>query len=172
MIGCIVFLPVMMVIFILGLFDTGSPVFFQRRLGRNQKVFTLIKFRTMNKNTQNLATHFVQRSSVTKMGAYLRKSKLDELPQLINVLLGDMSLVGPRPNLENQSELIAARMSRNIYSVRPGITGLAQIMEVDMSTPEKLAELDASMIRELNVSKYFEYIFLTVSGKGFGDRVK
>ena len=102
----------------------------------------------------------------------MRKSKLDELPQLFNVLMGDMSFVGPRPNLFNQTELIEERAMRGVYSVRPGITGLAQVHEIDMSTPRRLAETDAKMIDHLNVWYYFKYIFLTVFGKGFGDRVR
>jgi lipopolysaccharide/colanic/teichoic acid biosynthesis glycosyltransferase len=96
---------------------------------------------------------------------------LDELPQLWNVLVGDMSLVGPRPNLFNQTELIEERQKRGVYGIRPGITGLAQINKIDMSTPQLLAETDARMIAQLNVWNYFKYIFLTVFGKGFGDRV-
>jgi lipopolysaccharide/colanic/teichoic acid biosynthesis glycosyltransferase len=83
-----------------------------------------------------------------------------------------MSLVGPRPNLFNQEELIAERDSRLVYSVRPGITGLAQINKIDMSTPRLLAETDARMIEELSVGSYFKYIFFTIFGKGFGDRIK
>ena len=131
-----------------------------------------MKFRSMHVNTKSVATHLANSSSVTKYGAFLRKSKLDELPQLFNVLLGDMSLVGPRPNLFNQEELIHERNSRGVYSVRPGITGLAQINKIDMSTPQLLAETDSKMIDHLNLSYYFKYIFLTVFGKGFGDRVK
>jgi lipopolysaccharide/colanic/teichoic acid biosynthesis glycosyltransferase len=114
----------------------------------------------------------VQVSAITKWGWFLRKSKLDELPQLFNVLKGDMSFVGPRPNLFNQLELIEERAKRGLYSVRPGITGLAQINKIDMSTPQLLAETDAKMIDHLNVWYYFKYIFLTVFGKGFGDRVR
>jgi lipopolysaccharide/colanic/teichoic acid biosynthesis glycosyltransferase len=110
--------------------------------------------------------------SITPFGSFLRKSKLDELPQLFNVLMGDMSFVGPRPNLFNQTELIEERAMRGVYSVRPGITGLAQVHEIDMSTPRRLAETDAKMIDHLNVWYYFKYIFLTVFGKGFGDRVR
>jgi len=102
----------------------------------------------------------------------LRKRKLDVLLQLWNVLLGDMSLVGPRPNLINQEQLINERDSRGVYSVRPGITGLAQINKVDMSTPQLLAETDARMINELNIFVYFQLIILTVFGRGLGDRIK
>ncbi len=83
-----------------------------------------------------------------------------------------MSLVGPRPNLFNQVELIEERDLRGVYSVRPGITGLAQINKIDMSTPKLLAETDLKMIKELNIRSYFKYIFLTLFGKGFGDRIK
>lgn len=170
--GLLFLSPVMMVLYIIGLFDTGSPVFVQERVGKGKKPFNLYKFRTMEVNTKSVATHLSSSSSVTKFGSFLRKSKLDELPQLINVLKGDMSLVGPRPNLFNQTELIEERDSRGVYSAVPGITGLAQINEVDMSTPEKLAEMDAEMLKSLSVADYFKYIFATVGGKGQGDRVK
>ena len=126
----------------------------------------------MHVNTQSVATHLASAASITPFGHFLRKSKLDELPQLWNVLVGDMSLVGPRPNLFNQEELIEERDSRAVYSVRPGITGLAQIQKIDMSTPQILAETDAQMIQNFNTVVYFKYIFLTVFGKGFGDRIK
>ena len=106
------------------------------------------------------------------MGAFLRKTKLDELPQLWNVLKGEMSLVGPRPGLFNQKELTMARDARGVFDVRPGITGLAQVNDIDMSTPELLAETDANMIRELSIKNYFKFIFQTVLGAGAGDRVK
>ncbi|WP_277111883.1 sugar transferase [Chryseobacterium taklimakanense] len=169
--GLLFLSPVMLVLYIIGLFDTGSPVFIQERVGKGKKPFKLYKFRTMDVNTKSVPTHLSSSSSVTKFGSFLRKSKLDELPQLINVLKGDMSLVGPRPNLFNQTELIEERDSRGVYSAVPGITGLAQINEVDMSTPKKLAEMDAEMLRSLSVSSYFKYIFATVGGKGQGDRI-
>lgn len=169
--GLVFGFPVLLIIYIIGLFDTGSPLFLQERVGRNKKPFTLVKFRTMKVDTASVASHLASSASITKLGGFLRKTKLDELPQLWNVLKGDMSLVGPRPNLYNQEELIAARDALGVYKVRPGITGLAQINEIDMSTPELLAKTDADMIRTLTTSDYFKYIFQTVAGKGSGDRV-
>jgi O-antigen biosynthesis protein WbqP len=170
--GLLLLSPIIIVFLIVGFFDTGSPLFRQERVGVNKKPFYLLKFRSMHVNTQNIATHLVQVTAITKWGAFLRKSKLDELPQLFNVLKGDMSIVGPRPNLYNQNELIVERGKRGVYSIRPGITGLAQIYKIDMSTPELLAETDAKMIKQLNVLYYFKYIFLTAFGMGFGDRVR
>ncbi len=170
--GLLVGFPVLLLLVIIGFFDTGSPLFFQERVGRNKKTFTLVKFRTMRKDTASVASHLASASSITKFGHFLRRTKLDELPQLWNVLKGEMSLVGPRPGLFNQEELTEAREKYNVFDVRPGITGLAQVNEIDMSTPELLAQTDAKMINSLNLTAYFRYIFLTVTGKGSGDRVK
>lgn len=172
LVGLIALFPVLIVVYVIGLFDTGSPVFCQQRVGRAKQPFTLIKFRTMPKATASVATHLVDASSVTKLGAFLRKTKLDELPQLINVLRGEMSLVGPRPCLFNQQELIEEREKRGVMNVLPGITGLAQINGVDMSTPVKLADLDKEMIQTFTLSAYFAYILQTAIGKGAGDRVR
>lgn len=169
--GLLFLVPIMLVLYIIGLFDTGSPIFVQERVGKNKKPFNLYKFRTMPTNTKSVATHLAGEVKITKFGSFLRKSKLDELPQLVNVLLGDMSLVGPRPNLFNQTELIEERDSRGVYKVVPGITGLAQINEIDMSTPKELAIKDAEMLQSLTITDYFKYIFATVGGKGQGDRV-
>lgn len=171
LVGLLLLWPVLLIVCVLGYFDTGSPIFCQQRVGRHQSPFTLIKFRTMPMNTASVATHLVEASSITRLGKFLRKTKLDELPQLINVLKGDMSLVGPRPCLFNQNELIKEREIMGVFDVLPGITGLAQINKVDMSTPRKLAELDKKMIDDLNVKLYFFYIFQTLLGKGSGDRV-
>lgn len=170
--GLIILSPFILVLTIIGYFDTGAPIFRQKRVGKEMREFYLLKFRSMHINTDSVATHMVNQKAITPFGKFLRKTKLDELPQLWNVLKGDMSLVGPRPNLFNQEELIHERSKRGVYDVRPGITGLAQINEIDMSTPNLLAEKDAEMIASLNIANYFKFIFLTVSGKGQGDRVR
>lgn len=164
-------LPVLLVLLAIGLFDTGSPIFQQQRVGRNKKPFTLVKFRTMKKNTASVASHLASATAITTFGHFLRRTKLDELPQLWNVLKGDMSLVGPRPCLFNQEELIEERQSRGVLNARPGITGLAQVNGIDMSTPKLLAETDQKMLENLTVGAYFKYIFMTVAGNGAGDRV-
>lgn len=169
--GLVFLWPIFIVICILGYLDTGAPVFQQVRVGRNKQPFTLVKFRTMPIETKSVATHLVGANSVTKLGAFLRKTKLDELPQLWNVLKGEMSIVGPRPCLFNQEKLIKEREERGVFNVRPGITGLAQVNEIDMSTPELLAKWDQQMLSQMSLKHYFVYIIQTISGKGSGDRV-
>jgi len=172
LVGLIVGAPILALLWILGWLDTGLPLFRQERVGRHQKPFILVKFRTMRPDTASVATHLAEASAVTKLGHFFRRTKLDELPQLWNVLKGEMSLVGPRPCLFNQTELVAERESRGVFSGRPGITGLAQINGIDMSTPKLLAETDALMMREMSLRAYFKYIFKTVTGSGRGDRIK
>jgi O-antigen biosynthesis protein WbqP len=169
--GLVCGFPILFIIYVIGLFDTGSPVFRQERVGKNKKPFTLVKFRTMSVDTASVASHLASTASITKMGGFLRKTKLDELPQLWNVLKGEMSLVGPRPGLFNQEELTKAREDAGVFLVRPGITGLAQVSDIDMSTPELLSKTDAKMIREMSLANYFTFILQTVTGKGSGDRI-
>ncbi|WP_394135642.1 sugar transferase [Aliivibrio fischeri] len=170
--GLLLLWPVLLIVTIIGLFDTGSPVFIQERVGRNKKPFNLIKFRTMSVETKSVASHLASNASITKLGAFLRKTKIDELPQLINVIKGEMSLVGPRPNLFNQKELIKERDNLGVYDVLPGVTGLAQVQNIDMSTPELLSKTDKKMIDTLTVKSYFKYILMTATGSGSGDAVK
>jgi lipopolysaccharide/colanic/teichoic acid biosynthesis glycosyltransferase len=172
LLGLVCCFPVLLIIYLIGLFDTGSPIFRQERVGRNKTSFVLVKFRTMSVDTVSVASHLASSSSITKLGGFLRRTKLDELPQLWNVLKGEMSLVGPRPGLFNQSELTEAREAKGVFSVRPGITGLAQVSDIDMSTPDLLAETDARMIKTMSLHCYFKYILQTVIGKGVGDRVR
>lgn len=170
--GLLFLWPILLIVTIIGVFDTGSPIFIQTRVGRHKKPFKLIKFRTMRKDTASVASHLASNASITKFGSFLRKTKIDELPQLINVLKGEMSLVGPRPNLFNQEDLIAERDALGVYNVLPGVTGLAQVQNIDMSTPKLLAETDKQMIDSLTIKDYFKYIIMTATGSGSGDAVK
>lgn len=162
--------PVFFSLTLICFFDTRSPFFIQTRLGQYRKPFLLLKFRTMKRDTPSLASHLVGANAVTRCGRFLRRTKLDELPQLLNVIKGDMSLVGPRPCLPNQHELIVVRERLGIFDVRPGITGLAQIKGIDMSKPALLAAVDREMIENYSVKNYFSFILQTVGGKGRGDR--
>lgn len=170
--GLFLLWPILLIVTIIGFFDTGSPIFIQTRVGKNKKPFKLIKFRTMTKGTASVASHLASNPSITKFGGFLRKTKIDELPQLINVLVGDMSLVGPRPNLFNQVELIKERDLLGVYNFLPGITGLAQVRNIDMSTPILLAKTDNEMLTSLTIKSYFIYIIMTITGSGRGDAVK
>ncbi|MBF0255653.1 MAG: sugar transferase [Gammaproteobacteria bacterium] len=172
LLGLLLGLPLLLLLALIGLFDTGSPLFRQQRVGRDQRPFVLWKFRSMRPDTAWVATHLADASAITPFGRFLRRSKLDELPQLWNVLKGDMSLVGPRPCLFNQEELIRERAQRGVFAARPGITGLAQLRGTDMSSPQLLAETDAQMLAELDARSYFGYIFRTLLGQGAGDRVR
>ena len=171
-VGLVLVLPLMAVLYVLGWLETRAPLFRQTRVGRHQRPFTLVKFRTMRSDTQSVATHLANPAAVTPLGAFLRRTKLDELPQLWNVLKGEMSLVGPRPCLFNQEELIDERAKRGVFGARPGITGLAQVQGIDMSTPRLLAKTDAEMLASLSVASYFRYILATVTGSGRGDRIQ
>ena len=162
LLGLVIFLPLIILIFLIGLIENGSPLFIQKRIGYKQKLFTLIKFRTMRKNTKSLATHLVSNSMITPFGHLLRNTKLDEIPQLLNVLTGDMSFVGPRPCLPSQKKLISERKKRGVFSNKPGITGLAQVSRINMKTPTTLAKTDSKMIKNMSIYNYFYYIFKTI----------
>ncbi len=149
----------------------GNPLFLQTRVGRNEKPFTLFKLRTMAQGTGNKGSHEVSAAQVTRIGHLLRRTKVDELPQIINVLIGNMSFVGPRPCLPNQTELVAERRKRNVFSVLPGVTGPAQLSGIDMSTPHKLAEADAAYIANRTLRNDLHLIWQTATGGGRGDAV-
>ncbi|MBS3947100.1 MAG: sugar transferase [Dethiobacter sp.] len=170
--GLLLLAPLLALLWLAGWFDTGSPLFRQQRVGRQQRPFVLIKFRTMRPDTASVGTHQVNPAAITPYGRFLRRSKLDELPQLWNVLKGDMSLVGPRPCLPNQTELVQERERQGVFAARPGITGLAQVQGVDMSEPARLAELDSQMLRQLDFWLYLKLIASTLTGSGSGDRVR
>lgn len=150
----------------------GPALFRQRRVGWHQRTFTCFKFRTMYVGTQNTGTHEVSASSVTKLGAFLRRTKIDELPQVLNILMNDMSLVGPRPSLPSQTEVVAARSRRRVYAAKPGITGLSQIRGIDMSSPEKLAISDADYLKLQSIALECYILVQTAIGKGGGDKLR
>jgi lipopolysaccharide/colanic/teichoic acid biosynthesis glycosyltransferase len=154
--------PLLVLLWIIGLLNNGSPLFMQTRVGRYKKPFILIKFRTMPLSTKSVATHLVKNLNLNYFYRFLRKTRLDEIPQLWNVLTGEMSLVGPRPCLFNQKRLVIDRQKRGIFKVRPGITGLAQVLDINMSTPTLLAKTDLKMVKKMNVFYYFYYILKTV----------
>ena len=162
LIGLIFLFPLMVIVFFISLFDNGSPLFIQSRVGYNLKSFSLIKFRTMPMGVRSAGTHLMKNVKLSFFGFFLRRTKLDEIPQLLNVLLGDMSLVGPRPCLFNQRKLITERKKRGVFKVRPGITGLAAINGIDMKTPTLLAKTDKKMIKNMSLFNYFYYIFKTI----------
>ncbi len=117
--GLILISPMIIVLLLIGYFDTGSPIFRQERVGKGKQPFRLMKFRSMHVNTNSVATHLASAASITPFGSFLRKSKLDELPQLWNVLVGDMSLVGPLPNLFNQeNEIIEFLNSLSVNNIK------------------------------------------------------
>ncbi len=150
--------------------DSGaSPVFAQWRVGRGQKPFRILKLRTMYANTANLASHEVGRDRITGLGARLRRLKFDELPQIWNVLAGDMSFIGPRPCLPSQTELIRERETRGVFTLRPGITGPAQIAGIDMSAPRELAEVDAAYCGAWSLRRDVQILLKTALGGGRGD---
>ncbi|MBN9146842.1 MULTISPECIES: hybrid nucleoside-diphosphate sugar epimerase/sugar transferase [unclassified Nitrobacter] len=153
--------------------ESRGPAFFrQMRVGWHQRTFTCFKFRTMYVGTRNTGTHEVSASSVTKLGAFLRRTKIDELPQVLNILMNDMSLVGPRPSLPSQTEVVAARLRRGVYAAKPGITGLSQIRGIDMSSPEKLAISDADYLKLQSIALECYILVQTAIGKGGGDKLR
>jgi lipopolysaccharide/colanic/teichoic acid biosynthesis glycosyltransferase len=149
----------------------GPAIFAQRRVGRQGRIFTCYKFRTMAVGTAHAATHEVSAAMVTRAGRFLRRTKLDELPQVVNVLMNQMALVGPRPCLPTQTELIARRADRGVLDLKPGITGLAQINEIDMSDPSRLAAWDHRYGAFRTFLSDCAILVRTVVGGGSGDRV-
>lgn len=167
----IISLPVLVMLFVAIRLDSPGPgLFRQARVGRGEYEFICLKLRTMRVDTGDRATHLTSAGQVTRLGRILRRTKLDELPQLWNVLKGEMSLVGPRPCLPSQGKLIAARRCRNVFSVSPGITGLAQVKCIDMSDPVLLAEIDARYVELMSIANDLRILTQTSMGGGQGDR--
>ena len=147
-IGLIVISPILILLACFIFIEDGQPVFFtQERLGINRQIFKIYKIRTMKKNTPQLGTHEVKRHFQLRAGAFARNLKLDEFPQLLNVIKGDINLVGPRPGLLNQNDLEQARIKDRVFKIKPGITGLSQILGFDMSDPINLSKIDKIYIK-------------------------
>jgi O-antigen biosynthesis protein WbqP len=172
---CIVVLPIAIVLsLIFGLLflliNWENPLFVQSRVGQYGQVFRLLKLRTMSSVTKNLPTHMVSGADISTLGKIMRASKVDELPQLYNVLRGDMSLVGPRPCLPTQHELITERINMGVYEAKPGITGYAQVRGIDMSVPKKLALADHVYLQQQAFMLDISLLLQTVIGRGSGDK--
>ncbi len=148
----------------------GPALFRQIRVGRDGKPFVCMKLRTMQQNAPQVPTHQSSGGLVTPLGRRLRRWKLDELPQLWNVLRGEMSFVGPRPCLPSQEELILERRKRGLYRLRPGITGIAQVQGVDMSDPVHLATLEAKYLDGVTLPNDIAILWRTFSRAALADR--
>ena len=150
----------------------GPIIFKQSRVGKNLANFSCWKFRTMTEDTKDAASHLINPNSVTKWGKFLRRFKVDELPQIKNIIVGEMSLVGPRPCLPSQLELIDERKNKGVFSVLPGITGLAQINGIDMSKPKLLAMTDAEYLATRSLILDLKLIWKTAMGRNLKDQVR
>ena len=171
LIGLIALSPLLLVMVIVVRASSPGPAFFKQiRIGRNQKPFAILKIRTMWLGTKEIGTHLIETESVTRIGRLLRKLRIDEIPQLFNVIKGDMSLVGPRPCLPTQTEVIAARLVENVYSIRPGITGLSQIQGLDMARPHELAKVDGTYVRSRTLSLDLYILLKTITGQAIDRR--
>ena len=145
----ILFSPIFIFVAIAIIIEDGSPVFFtQKRVGINYSFFSIYKFRSMKKNTPNVATHLLSNPDqyLLKMGKFIRKTSLDELPNLINIIKGEMVFVGPRPALYNQDDLMALRVAKGVSKLKPGITGWAQINGRDEISIEQKVNLEQTYL--------------------------
>ena len=151
-IGLLLIAPVLFFAAIAIFIEDGMPIFFiQERIGKNKLIFKIFKLRTLKLEAPNIGTHELDQKYKLKSGKLIRKIKLDEFPQLINVLKGEINLVGPRPGLVSQINLMESREAKRIFDVKPGITGLSQVLGYDMSNPKKLAEIDKIYIEKKSV---------------------
>lgn len=169
----ILIMPILLTICILiWIIDQHTAIYIQKRIGQYRKEFNMYKFRTMRKDTPEVATHLLNDwgKYITKLGDYLRKTSLDELPQIFNILKGDMSFIGPRPALFNQYDLIQMREKLGVNSIKPGLTGWAQINGRDDITLEKKVELDKYYLDNhsllLDIKIIYKTIFKVVKEEG------
>lgn len=150
----------------------GPAILAQNRIGLNGNEFVCFKFRTMHVGTKVAATHEVSSNHITRIGGFLRKSKLDELPQVWNIIKHEMSFVGPRPCLPTQTELIQLRSDAGIFEDLPGITGWAQIQGIDMSDPARLVKTETEYQSKRSVFFDIKILVATFIGRGNGDRTR
>jgi O-antigen biosynthesis protein WbqP len=162
LIGLILISPIIFISIFLVWLEDGSPVIFvQERLGLSKNKFKILKIRTMYKSAPNLGTHEVANAYYLNIGSIIRKIKIDELPQLVNYLKGELELIGPRPGLPSQVKLKECRDAYNIFNVKPGITGLAQVLGYDMSNPRALAMIDSLYIKNRSIQLDVKIFFAT-----------
>jgi len=162
--GVILILPIMVVAAAVRLTSPGPALYWSDRVGRHNRIFRMPKFRSMRIGTPAVATHLLQDPDVwlTPIGAFLRKTSLDELPQIWSILAGDMSFVGPRPALFNQDDLVALRTERGVHELVPGLTGWAQVNGRDeLPIPDKVA-LDVEYLRRRSFLFDLRILWLTV----------
>ena len=159
----LLFFPCLVICFFI-ILDSKGPIFYKtKRVGKNKKIFEMYKFRTMETTTTVINSNDLKEADkyVTKVGKNLRKYSIDEIPQVINIILGEMSLVGPRPCLESQYDLIEKRDLFGINDIKPGLTGLAQINgRDDLSIKEKV-NYDKKYLSEISIINYLKILFLT-----------
>lgn len=176
LIAMLILWPVFVFIAVIIKLDSKGPVFFkQKRIGKNKREFYILKFRTMRTDTpKDMPTHMLQNSDVfiTKIGTFLRKSSLDELPQIINILMGEMSIIGPRPALWNQYDLIAERDKYGANGIDPGLTGWAQINGRDELPIEAKARFDGVYVIKMSFAFDAEIFFKTIFSVLRSDGVK
>jgi O-antigen biosynthesis protein WbqP len=160
----ILFSPIFILVSLAILIEDGFPVFFsQKRVGINYTFFNIYKFRSMKKNTPNVATHLLTNPDqyLLKIGKLIRKTSLDELPNLINIIKGEMVFVGPRPSLYNQDDLMALRVATGVDKLKPGITGWAQINGRDDISIERKVQLEQEYLHTRSILLDIEIIIKT-----------
>ncbi len=161
----IILSPLFLVVSVCILISDGSPVLFrQKRVGKDNELFEIYKFRTMKRGTENVASNDLSDAAVkiTRFGKILRATSIDELPQLLNILNGSMSLIGPRPLIPEEKEIRELRRKYNVYSVRPGITGWAQVNGRDNVSAEKKALLDKEYVEKQSLMFDIKIFFMTI----------
>lgn len=165
LVAIVLFSPILLILAIIVKCTSPGPILFkQRRIGKDNQEFMIYKFRTMRIDTPNVATHLLKNPEqyITSIGKFMRKTSLDELPQLFNILKGEMSVVGPRPALYNQYDLIEMRTNANVHTVRPGLTGLAQVSGRDELENEQKVYFDQQYVQKQSFFFDLKLIFLTV----------